>query len=111
MTTDITALREQLDTQQRSIRYNPSKRVFRLVLSFSWGAFKHVVVDVILLVLVFLWLRRKRIRRNELNTAPHSEVGRIEGAIRLLIGNAMAQMRKVGQGKQAHAGHILASSD
>ena len=109
MTAEITALREQLEIQHRSTSYKSPKRIFRLLLGFLWGAFKHVAIDFILLALALLWLRR-RPERNGLKTAPQAEGGRIERAIRVLIGNAMTQLRKFDGGK-THAGHILASSE
>lgn len=111
MKTEIAALREQVETQHRFSSYNPPKRIFRLLLGFLWSAFKHIAIDFILLALLLLWLRRKRFGRNELKTAPHSDDRRVEGVIKLLIGNAMAQIRKVDRGKLPHTRHKSASSE
>jgi hypothetical protein len=48
---------------------------------------KLVAVDVILLILLLIWLRRKK-------------DGRLEAAVRVLLGDTVAQVQKVGTGVQ-----------
>lgn len=82
MTTEVAALREQLESRS----YIAQRRRHSLlgwILRQSWFCVKLVVVDVFVLWLVILYLRRKKDRR-------------LEGAVRVLLGDAVAQVKKVG---------------
>lgn len=82
MTNEVAALREQLESRsyvEQRRRHSPLGWILRL----SWFTIKIVAVDVFALWVVILWLRRKKDRR-------------LEGAIRVLLGDAVAQMQKVG---------------
>lgn len=79
LTTEIAALREI--TEYR--RYDRNKRtLFGWILRLSWWAVQLVVADAVLLWFVILYLRRKDDRR-------------LEGAVRVLLGDAVAQVQKV----------------
>jgi hypothetical protein len=83
MTAEIAALREQLESRRlfvHTLRF----RIFRSITTFVWGVVKHLAMDALLLCLVLLWLRRKKDRR-------------FEGAIRVLLGDAVAQVQRVGE--------------
>ncbi|KAF2262886.1 hypothetical protein CC78DRAFT_569416 [Lojkania enalia] len=82
MTAEVAALREQLESRRlfsHSRRYTFFRWVFRLI----WGSIKHLAIDIIILALVLLWLRRKKDRR-------------LEGAVRVLLGDAVAQVQSLG---------------
>lgn len=82
MTVEVAALREQLESRS----YFAQRRRHSLlgwILRLSWFFVKAVVFDVFMLWIVILWLRRKKDRR-------------LEGAVRVLLGDAVAQMQKVG---------------
>ncbi|KAF2219354.1 acyl CoA binding protein-domain-containing protein [Elsinoe ampelina] len=76
MTTEVAALRELVESR----RYIAQKRrgsILSWVFGFGWFLVKLVVVDVFVLWLVLLYLRRKKDRR-------------LEGAIRVMLGDAQA---------------------
>jgi hypothetical protein len=81
-TAEIAALREQLEAR-RLFTHSPTYRLARGVWRFVWAAARHVAVDVLLLGVVLLWLRWRRGDR------------RFEGAVRVLLGDAVAQVQKV----------------
>ncbi|KAH7117625.1 acyl CoA binding protein-domain-containing protein [Dendryphion nanum] len=81
MTAEVAALREQLETR-RLFSYSRRYTFFRFIFRVVWGSLKHVAIDVVILGLVLLWMRRKKDRR-------------LEGAIRVLLGDAVAQVQKV----------------
>jgi hypothetical protein len=81
MTAEVAALREQLEAR-RLFSHSPHYRLFRGIWRWMWAAFKHVAVDVFILSIVLLFLRRRQDRR-------------LEGAIRVLLGNAVAQVQRV----------------
>ncbi|KAF1961540.1 hypothetical protein CC80DRAFT_464503 [Byssothecium circinans] len=82
MTAEVAALREQLES--RSLFTHTKKFIFfRFIWRAIWGTLKHVAIDIFILVVVLLWMRRKKDRR-------------LEGAIRVLLGDAVAQVQKVG---------------
>jgi hypothetical protein len=83
LTAEVAALREQLESR-RLFGHTLRFRIFRSITTFIWGAAKHFAINVILLGLVLLWLRRKKDRR-------------FEGAIRVLLGDAVAQVQRVGE--------------
>ncbi|KAF2462386.1 acyl CoA binding protein-domain-containing protein [Lineolata rhizophorae] len=88
MTTEVAALREQLEAR-RLFAYSKRRRVARFVLRLLWAAAKHIAVDMVLLALVLLYLRRRHDTR-------------LEGAVRVLLGDAVAQVQKVGGAQIAH---------
>lgn len=80
LTTEVAALREILEFR----RYDKKRRtLFGWVLQLSWWAVQLVIADAVVLWFVILYLRRKDDRR-------------LEGAIRVLLGDAVAQVQKVG---------------
>ena len=80
LTTEVAALREQLEFKRFKHRNRHSLLgwIFRL----SWWAVELVVADAVLLWVVILYMRRKDDRR-------------LEGAVRVLLGDAVAQVQKV----------------
>ncbi|KAH7089436.1 acyl CoA binding protein-domain-containing protein [Paraphoma chrysanthemicola] len=82
MTAEVAALREQLEAR-RLFSHSPHYRLFRGIWRWAWAAVKHLAVDVFILGIVLLWMRRRKDRR-------------LEGAIRVLLGDAVAQVQKVG---------------
>ncbi|KAK4580420.1 hypothetical protein LTR86_000623 [Recurvomyces mirabilis] len=83
LTTEIAALREQLETRRyfaQQKKYSLMGWVFRL----SWWALQLFVADGVILWIVILYMRRKKDRR-------------LEMAIRVLLGDAVAQVQKVGR--------------
>ncbi|ORY15380.1 acyl CoA binding protein-domain-containing protein [Clohesyomyces aquaticus] len=82
MTAEVAALREQLEEQRL---FTPSRRYrfLRFIWRFFWGGLKVIAIDIVVLGLILLWLRRRKDRR-------------LEGAMRVLLGDAVAQVQKVG---------------
>jgi len=83
LTTEIAALREQLESR----RFSSQQRRHSLlgwILRVGWWAVQLVVADAVLLWIVILYMRRKKDRR-------------LEGAVRVLLGDAVAQVQKVGR--------------
>ncbi|KAI5210522.1 hypothetical protein E4T39_00046 [Aureobasidium subglaciale] len=81
MTTEVAALREQLESRSyiaQRRKHSPLAWILRI----SWFLVKLVAVDMFILWLVLLYLRRRKDRR-------------LEGAVRVLLGDAVAQMQKV----------------
>ena len=83
LTTEVAALREQLESSQYSKQRN-QRSFLGWILRLSWWAVQLVVADAVLLWVVILYLRRKQDRR-------------LEGAVRVLLGDAVAQVQKVGR--------------
>jgi len=83
MTAEVAALREQLETR-RLFSHTFRFRILRFFTQTVFGILKHAAIDVFLLCIVLLWLRRKKDRR-------------LEGAVRVLLGDAVAQVQKVGE--------------
>ncbi|KAJ4378699.1 hypothetical protein N0V86_005570 [Didymella sp. IMI 355093] len=79
MTAEVAALREQLEAR-RLFTHKPHYRFFRAIWRFVWASVKHVAVDLLVLVLVLGVLRRRGDRR-------------MEGAVRVLLGDAVAQLQ------------------
>lgn len=82
MTAEVAALREQLESR-RLFSHSPKFIFFRSIWRFLLGSLKHIAIDMIILGIILLWMRRKKDRR-------------LEGAIRVLFGDAVAQVQKVG---------------
>jgi hypothetical protein len=81
MTAEVAALREQLESR-RLFNHTRRYKFFRWVVRFVWGTIKHLAVDIIILGLILLWLRRKKDRR-------------LEGAVSVLLGDAVGQVQRV----------------
>lgn len=77
LTTEVAALREQLETR-RFLNYQRKHSWWGWVLRLSWWALQLFVADGIILWIVILYMRRKQDRR-------------LETAIRVLLGDAVAQ--------------------
>jgi len=92
MTAEVAALREQLESR-RLFTNNRTHTFFNWLFKFLWTALKHIVVDIVVLGIVLLWMRRKEDRR-------------LEGAIRVLLGDAVAQVQKVGGAQITSIGKI-----
>lgn len=81
MTAEVAALREQLESSSHISRTR--RQTF-----FAWlrwlvvSALKLFAANFVILTLVLLWMRRKKDKR-------------LEGAARVLLGDAVAQMKKV----------------
>jgi hypothetical protein len=82
MTAEVAALREQLEAR-RLFSHSPHYRLIRGIWRWVWAGLKHIAVDILLLGIVLLYMRRRQDRR-------------LEGAIRVLLGDAVAQVQKVG---------------
>jgi len=91
MTAEIAALREQLE-QRRLFAPTPREKFFRWIFKSGWWLVKHISIDMIILGIILLWMRRKKDRR-------------FEGAVRVLLGDAVAQVQRVG-GKQIGKIHL-----
>ncbi|KAK5729912.1 hypothetical protein LTR17_011551 [Elasticomyces elasticus] len=81
LTTEIAALREQLEVR-RFVAHQRRHSFFGWVLRVGWWAVQLVIADAALLWVVILYMRRKNDRR-------------LEGAVRVLLGDAVAQVRAV----------------
>lgn len=79
MTAEVAALREQLEAR-RLFQHRVHVRFFRGLWRFIWAGVKHIAVDLLVLALVLAWMRRKGDRR-------------MEGAVRVLLGDAVAQLK------------------
>jgi hypothetical protein len=88
MTAEVAALREQLEA--RSWARSRRARLEQIAWSAVTFVARLIAVNIIFLVLLLLWLRRKK-------------DGRLEGAIRVLLGDAVAQVQRVGSGVQRQA--------
>ncbi|KAK4631872.1 Autophagy-related protein 37 [Fulvia fulva] len=82
LTTEITALREQLESR-RWLNYQRKHSWLGWVARLSWWAVQLVVADAVILWIVILYMRRKQDRR-------------LEGAVRVLLGDAVAQVQNLG---------------
>lgn len=82
MTAEVAALREQLESR-RLFSHSRKYTIFRFIFRCIWGVVKHIAMDMVILGIVLLWMRRKKDRR-------------LEGAVRVLLGDAVAQVQKVG---------------
>jgi acyl-CoA-binding protein len=81
LTTEIAALREQLEIN-RLVKNQKRKSFFGWILRFGWWATSFVLADAAVLWIVILYMRRKEDRR-------------LEGAVRVLLGDAVAQVQRV----------------
>lgn len=82
MTAEVAALREQLESR-RLFSHSRKFLFLRFIWRIVWGSVKHIAIDLFILGIVLLWMRRKKDRR-------------LEGAIRVLLGDAVAQVQRVG---------------
>ncbi|KAF2146038.1 uncharacterized protein K452DRAFT_242518 [Aplosporella prunicola CBS 121167] len=92
MTAEVAALREQLESR-RLFNHSKKHRLIAWIGWFCWFSVKLIAADMIILGIILLWMRRKRDRR-------------LEGAIRVLLGDAVVQMQKVGSAQVAKMGKI-----
>ncbi|KAI6844313.1 hypothetical protein KC340_g699 [Hortaea werneckii] len=83
LTTEVAALREQLESRRFFSRQRRNS-FWGWVLRLGWWAVQLIVADAVILWLVILYMRRKNDRK-------------LEGAIRVLLGDAVAQVQKVGR--------------
>lgn len=83
MTAEVAALREQLE-QRRLFTHSGRYRFMKFLGSVAWFVIKHIAVDVVILGIILLWMRRKKDTR-------------LEGATRVLLGDAVAQVQRVGE--------------
>ncbi|KAF7190291.1 Autophagy-related protein [Pseudocercospora fuligena] len=81
MTTEVAALREQLESR-RLLNYRRRHSWWGWILKLGWWATQLVVADAVILWVVILYLRRKDDRR-------------LETAIRVLLGDAVAQVQNL----------------
>ncbi|KAK5135976.1 hypothetical protein LTR04_004565, partial [Oleoguttula sp. CCFEE 6159] len=95
LTTEIAALREQLEAR-RYLSHQRRHSLLGWALYLSWNAIKHASIDACLLGLVLLWMRRKQDRR-------------LEGAVRVLLGDAVAQVKMVGEAQIKSIGRMQMS--
>ena len=80
MTNEVAALREQLESS-RYFRARSRRSFWGWIFRLSWWAIQLVVADAVLLWVAILYLRKKDDRR-------------LEGAVRVLLGDAVAQVQK-----------------
>lgn len=83
LTTEVAALREQLESR-RFIDQRWRKSFLGWSVRILWWAFSFVVADAVVLWIIILYMRRKDDRR-------------LEGAIRVLLGDAVAQVQSLGR--------------
>src|SRR6266480_1117688 len=83
MNAEVAALREQLE-QRRLFANSRRYRFMKFLGSVVWFVIKHIAVDVVILAIFLLWMKRKK----------HT---RLEGAARVLLGDAVAQVQRVGE--------------
>lgn len=86
LTAEVAALREQLESRRLFV-HTLKFRIFRSFSRLVWGVVKHLAMDAFLLGILILYLRKKEDRR-------------FEGAVRVLLGDAVAQVQSVGVVKQ-----------
>jgi len=90
MTAEVAAIREQLEAKSWAKAKTKRGRFEQIAWSIFSFFLKMIAVDLIGLVFILLYLRRKK-------------DGRLEGAIRVLLGDAVAQVQRVGTGVQRQA--------
>lgn len=84
MTAEVAALREQLEAR-RLFAHSAHYRLFRGIWRWVWACVKHIAVDMVVLGIVLVWMRRKKDKR-------------LENAIRNLLGGAVTKVRRGGSG-------------
>ena len=92
MTAEVAALREQLESR-RLFTNNRTHTFFSWLFKSLWTGLKHIAVDIVVLGIVLLWMRRKEDRR-------------LKGAIQVLLGDAVAQVQKAGGAQIASIGKM-----
>lgn len=95
MTTEVAALREQLESRA-FITQKRRHSLFGWLLRAGWFCVKLVIVDVFALWILILYLRRKKDRR-------------LEGAIRVMLGDAQAVAKNLAAQMQQKVGTKLPS--
>ena len=81
LTAEVAAVREQLESR-RLFALGRQHKIWSWLASAVWGTVKFIAFDFFLLLVVLLWLRRKKDRR-------------LEMAIRVLLGDAASEARKI----------------
>jgi len=81
MTAEVAALREQLEAR-RLFAHSAHYRLFRGIWRWVSACVRHIAVDMFILGLVLLWMRRKKDRR-------------LEAALRMVLSEAVGKMRGV----------------
>lgn len=64
LSAEIAALREQIATG-REWRYRQERGVFAWIKWFFWAVTKHITIDILILLVVLYWMRKRRDRRFE----------------------------------------------
>lgn len=82
LATEVAALREQLETR-RYLNYQRKNSWVGWILRLGFWAAQLVVADAVILWIVILYMRRR-------------QDNRLEGAVRVLLGDAVAQMQNIG---------------
>lgn len=82
LTAELAAVKEQLESR-RLFTHTIQFRIFRFMTTSIWGLVRHIAIDALVLGVVLLWLRSKKDRR-------------FEGAIFWMLGDAVAQVQKLG---------------
>lgn len=93
MTAEVAALREQLESR-RYVSQQRRNSLFGWLRRLGWFGIKLVVVDVFALWILILYLRRKKDRR-------------LEGAIRVMLGDAQAVAQNLAASMQQKVGTKL----
>lgn len=83
LTTEVAALREQLESS-KYLSYRRKHGWVGVLLRIGWWGVQLLAADAVILWIVILYLRRKDDRR-------------LEGAIRVLLGDAVAQVQSLGR--------------
>jgi len=83
LTTEVAALREQLESRRFLLRQRKHS-FFGWAMRIGWWFVQFIVADAVVLWVLLFYLRRRQDRR-------------LEGAIRVLLGDAVAQVQKVGR--------------
>jgi len=92
LTAEIAAVREQLEAG--NISRAQGKGWGAWLRSLVGSVLKLVALDILILAAILLWLR-------------HKKDGRLEGAIRVLLGDAVAQVQRVGTGVQREVQKVV----
>ncbi|KAL2264276.1 hypothetical protein VTK26DRAFT_8479 [Humicola hyalothermophila] len=64
LSAEIAALREQIATG-REWRYRQDRGIFAWISWFLWAVTKHITIDILILLVVLFWMRKRRDRRLE----------------------------------------------
>lgn len=84
LTTEVAALREQLESSQYLSNHRRRKGWVGWILRVGWWTVQFLAADALILWIIILYLRRRDDRR-------------FEGAVRVLLGDAVAQVQSLGR--------------